>query len=100
MALAEKIDAAGIIPFAHSNAEWRPTNEWFVGEFLNHIAGPAEGLSGPDRRAPSGPIPTSSAAIEALDQMQQNGWFMGGLDRYYTPTEADADAILADGEAP
>ena len=39
MALAEEINAAGIIPFAHSNAEWRPANEWFVGEFLNHSAG-------------------------------------------------------------
>ena len=39
MALAEQINAAGIIPFAHANAEWRPANEWFVGEFLNHSAG-------------------------------------------------------------
>ena len=39
MALAEEIDAAGIIPFANANAEWRPANEWFVGEFLNHSAG-------------------------------------------------------------
>ena len=39
MALAEQINAAGIIPFAHANAEWRPANEWFVGEFFNHSAG-------------------------------------------------------------
>ena len=40
VALAEEIAAEDIIPFAHANAEWRPTNEWFVGEFLNHVAGP------------------------------------------------------------
>src|SRR5690606_24686559 len=40
MALSEEIAAAGIIPFSHANAEWRPANEWFAGEFLNHVAGP------------------------------------------------------------
>ena len=40
MALAQQIDEAGIIPFAHTNAEWRPANEWFVGELLTHNAGP------------------------------------------------------------
>ncbi len=44
VALSEKIQAAGIIPFAHSNAEWKGVNEWFVGEFMNHVAGPAESL--------------------------------------------------------
>ena len=46
----------GIIPFAHANAEWRATNEWFVGEILNHGAGPDKvyqaltgGCSGPTR---------------------------------------------------
>ena len=40
MALSEVVAAEGIIPFSHANAEWRPSNEWFVGEFLNHVAGP------------------------------------------------------------
>jgi raffinose/stachyose/melibiose transport system substrate-binding protein len=31
--------------------------------------------------------------------MQQSGWFMGGLDRYYTTGFAEANAALADGEA-
>src|SRR4051812_44717780 len=42
MDLSQKIADAGIIPFAHSNSEWRPANEWFVGEFLNHVAGPTK----------------------------------------------------------
>ncbi len=39
-ALSEIIDAAGVIPFGHANADWRPANEWYVGEYLNHVAGP------------------------------------------------------------
>jgi raffinose/stachyose/melibiose transport system substrate-binding protein len=34
-----------------------------------------------------------------LTQMQQNGWFMGGLDRYYTTASATSFAMLAEGEA-
>ena len=98
MTLAETIAAAGIIPFAHANAEWRPTNEWFVGEFLNHHAGPEKVY-----QALSGELPwTDPAFVEAitmLDQMQQNGWFMGGLDRYYTTLSADAAALMSEGEA-
>jgi raffinose/stachyose/melibiose transport system substrate-binding protein len=39
------------------------------------------------------------AAIESLNQMQQNGWFSGGLDRYYTFTEAEAGSMFGSGEA-
>ena len=98
LALAEEIDAAGIIPFAHTNAEWRPTNEWFVGEFLNHAAGPEKVY-----QALTGELewtdPEFVSAITLLTEMQQNGWFMGGLDRYYTTTTATSFAMLAEGEA-
>jgi raffinose/stachyose/melibiose transport system substrate-binding protein len=43
--------------------------------------------------------PSFVESLTMLDQMQKNGWFMGGLDRYYTTSEADADATFADGEA-
>lgn len=98
MALAEEIDAAGIIPFAHTNAEWRPSNEWFVGEFLNHRAGPEkvyQALTGEAQWTD----PEFVSAIEMLTEMQQNGWFMGGLDRYYTTSPDVAYAMLAEGEA-
>lgn len=98
MTLAEEIDAAGIIPFAHTNAEWRATNEWFVGEFLNHVAGPEKVY-----QALTGDLewtdPEFVSAIEMLTEMQQSGWFMGGLDRYYTTASATAHAMLAEGEA-
>src|SRR5215208_6622363 len=98
-ALAEQVQAAGIVPFANSNAEWRPANEWFVGEFLNHSAG------GPQKvyDALTGSIPWTDpdfvAAIEVLNQMQQNGWFAGGLDRYYTGTMAEVGSMLGAGDA-
>jgi raffinose/stachyose/melibiose transport system substrate-binding protein len=98
MALSEEIAAAGIIPFGHSNAEWRPANEWFVGEMLNHVAGPDKVYL-----ALTGQIPWTDPdfvkAIEMLNTMQQNGWFMGGLDRYYTATTDERRAALADGKA-
>lgn len=98
MALAQRIDDAGIIPFAHANAEWRPANEWFVGELLNHVAGPEKVY-----QALVGELPWTDpdfvAAMEMLNEMQQNGWFSGGLDRYYTTTDAEAGSMLGFGEA-
>ncbi len=99
MALSEEIDAAGIIPFANANAEWRPANEWFVGEFLNHGAGGPQKVYDALTGAADWTDPDFVAAIEALNQMQQNGWFNGGLDRYYTGTMAEVGSKLGAGEA-
>jgi raffinose/stachyose/melibiose transport system substrate-binding protein len=98
MTTAQTVHDAGIIPFAHANQEWRPANEWFVGEFLNQVAGPAQVYAALTGTAKF----TDPAFVEAIDDlttMQQNGWFMGGLDRYYTTTFADANAALAEGKA-
>lgn len=98
VALAETISAAGIIPFAHSNADWRPTNEWFVGEFLNHVAGPQkvyEALTGQI----SWEDPDFVTALSILNDMQTNGWFMGGLDNYYTVPTTETGAAFGNGEA-
>jgi raffinose/stachyose/melibiose transport system substrate-binding protein len=98
MALCQTIQDAGVIPFAHCNQEWRPANEWFVGEFMNHVAGPEkvyQALTG----AAQFTDPAFVEAIDVLTRMQRNGWFMGGLDRYYTTTFADANAALAEGRA-
>ncbi len=38
-------------------------------------------------------------AIQKLTDMQKNGWFMGGLDRYYTTNFADANDAFATGKA-
>ncbi|MGN6484473.1 MAG: ABC transporter substrate-binding protein, partial [Thermomicrobiales bacterium] len=98
MALSQTVADADIIPFAHTNAEWKGTNEWFVGEFLNHVAGPDKVYE-----ALTGTLPwTDQVFVDALTplvEMQQNGWFMGGLDRYYTTPTADATSALAYGDA-
>ncbi|MEM7531507.1 MAG: extracellular solute-binding protein [Chloroflexota bacterium] len=97
-ALAETIAAEDIIPFSHANAEWRPANEWHVGEFLNHVAGPDMVY-----QALTGQIPWDHpdfvASIELLNDYQQNGYFMGGLEFYYTTTFDEFLTTLAQGEA-
>jgi raffinose/stachyose/melibiose transport system substrate-binding protein len=98
VALSTQIKADGLIPFAHANSEWRPANEWFVGEFINHVAGPQkvyEALTG--KR--SWDDPDFVKAIDILNQLQQQGHFMGGLDRYYTATFAEIHAALGEGKA-
>jgi len=98
IALAKTIKAAGIIPFAHANAEWRGANEWFVTSFLNNIAGPQkvyEALSG--KR--SWDDPEFQKAIDMLTQMQRDSLFMNGLDRYYTATFNETHTAFGDGKA-
>jgi raffinose/stachyose/melibiose transport system substrate-binding protein len=99
MTLAQTIQDAGIIPFAHGNAEWRPANEWFVGEFFTQIAGPQKVYDVLSGGAAKFTDPEFVEAVTTLNTMQQNGWFMGGLDRYYTTTFADADSAIANGDA-
>jgi raffinose/stachyose/melibiose transport system substrate-binding protein len=98
IALAQTVADAGIIPFAHGNQEWRPANEWFVGEWLNQVAGPDlvyAALTGTAQWTD----PAFVDAISKLNDMQQNGWFYGGLDRYYTGASADTASALAYGDA-
>lgn len=99
MALAQQVSDAGLIPFAHANAEWRPANEWFVGEFLNHGAG------GPQEvyDALTGKAEWTSQdfvdSINRLNDIVQKNWVSGGLDRYYTLTMDESGAMLGSGEA-
>lgn len=98
MTLSQTIADAGIIPFAHGNQEWRPSNEWFVGEFLNQVGGPDKvyaALTGTAKWTD----PEFVEAMNDLNEMQQNGWFMGGLDRYYTSGSADTASAFAYGDA-
>jgi raffinose/stachyose/melibiose transport system substrate-binding protein len=98
MALSEEIAAAGYIPFSHGNAEWRPANEWFVSALFNSVAGPDNVYS-----ALTGSLEWTdesfATAISTLDTMQQNGWFSGGLDVYYTITFDEFLAAFGNGEA-
>ena len=98
MDLAEEIEAAGIIPFSHGNAEWRPANEWFVSALFNSVASPDNVYA-----ALTGELEWTDEsfveAISVLDTMQQNGWFSGGLDIYYTITFDEFLAAFGNGQA-
>ena len=96
--LSQAIEDEGIIPFGHSNPCWRGTNEWFVGEFINHYAGPAavyDAIAG--KRSFGDSVFVES--MEILANMQKKGWFSGGLDRYYTTPCETAGAMFGSGEA-
>ncbi len=98
MALAATVKQAGIIPFAGSNSEWRPTNEHYVGIFLNRVAGPQkvyDALTGKVKWTD----PEFVRAIEMLNTVQKEGYFMGGLDRYYTTPVAEFFTKFGNGEA-
>ena len=97
-ALAAKIADDDVIPFSHGNADWRPANEWFVGEWLNHVAGPDKVYEALTGKRPW-TDPDFVRAIELLDEAQQKGWFMGGLEFYYTTGWDDYIIALVTGEA-
>ena len=98
MSLSEEIAAQGIIPFAHSNAEWRPTNEWFVSAFFNHMAGP-DAVYASLTGEKAWTDPAFVEAVEALDRVQQEGWFSGSLEDYYTALDDDRLSAFGSGEA-
>jgi raffinose/stachyose/melibiose transport system substrate-binding protein len=98
MALAQAVSDAGIIPFAHSNADFRRANEFYVDEVLNHGPGAQKFYDALTGKA-HWTDPEFVSAIELLNQMQQNGWFMGSLDDYYTASYAETGAALGDGDA-
>lgn len=98
VSLAETIDAAGIIPFAHAYSECIPCNEWIIGQFLNHYAGNQkvyEALTGQREWTD----PDFVAAMEILGSMPGKGWFMGSLENFFSLTFDDMHAAIGNGEA-
>jgi raffinose/stachyose/melibiose transport system substrate-binding protein len=101
VALGATIKKAGLNPFAAGgHPEWQPENEWFMGEFLNHVpqSGPQavyETLTGKRKWTD----PEFVKATKILSDMMTNGWFGGSLDRYMALSNADKDPQLATGKA-
>ena len=97
-ALAEEVAAAGYIVFSHGNASWRPSNEWFVGEYMTQIGTPHKVY-----QALTGQIPWTDEsmveAMEVLDAHMQAGWYGGGIDLYFTNDGATRRSMFADGTA-
>lgn len=98
VSLSQTIADAGYIPISAGNAEWRPANEWFVSAFLNAVAGP-ENVYAALTGEKSWADPEFVEAITILNQMQQNSWFSGGLDAYYTLTFDEFLTAFGTGEA-
>jgi len=97
-ALAEAAQKEGIIPFASGNAEWKGVNEWLVGEWFNRIAGPQkvyDALTGKAKWTD----PEFVKAVEMLTDMQRKGYFMGGLEKYYTATSDEFHSAFGSGKA-
>lgn len=93
--LAAKMKAAGMVPFAAGNADWRGTNEWYVSMILNSVAGPDNVA-----KALKGEMPWTAEpfvkAIDTLNHFWQEGYF--GPD-YFSLTGEQAFASVASGKA-
>jgi len=97
--LTQTISDAGIIPFAYSNSEWKPSNEHLIGVYLNNVAGSEnvyKALTGEKKWTD----PEFVEAIQLLsDQMTTKGWYSGSLDNYYAYTNADVMGDLTTEKA-
>lgn len=93
--LADLMLAQDIIPFGAGNAEWRPTNEWFVSIAFNSIAGPDNVY-----KALTGALPwTAEPFVKAIDTL--NSWWQKGYfgPNYFSLTGEQAFAQVATGQA-
>jgi raffinose/stachyose/melibiose transport system substrate-binding protein len=93
-ALCRQIKAAGITPIVAGNASWRPTNEHYVGLFLNHLAGPQN-----IKAALTGQKPwTDKEFVDAITELQRffNEYF---TKDYFSLADDDSRSVLAAGEA-
>lgn len=94
--VSEKMEAQGIMPFAHGNADWRGTNEWFVGILYSNYAG-ADNVYKALTQQIRCDDPVFVEAIELLNDIFQRGWF-NGLD-YYSLGWDDLLGSLAEGKS-
>jgi raffinose/stachyose/melibiose transport system substrate-binding protein len=98
LALCAKIEAAGIIPFAGQAGECQPCNEWYFGEFVNHMAGPARVYE-----ALKGQVPWTHAdfveSITIQSDIVKKGWIMGSVEKFLAATFDEFSTAFATGKA-
>lgn len=95
-ALADKMLAEGITPFAAGNADWRGANEWFVTLALNAVAGPDN-----MNKALRGEMPwTAEPFAEAIDRLN-SWWEKGYFGKNYFSLQSSEQAadMLTSGRA-
>lgn len=96
--LAEKIQKEGVTPFAGQAGECKACNEWYFGQFVNHVAGPDkvyEALTGQRDWTD----PAFVEAITLLNDMMQKGYWMGSVDRFLAATFDEYYSLFASGQA-
>jgi raffinose/stachyose/melibiose transport system substrate-binding protein len=96
-ALADKITKMGKHVFSYGNAEWKPSDEHLMSVYLNNYAGPENVY-----KALIGQKPwTDPEFVEATDLLNKHmtqGWYSGGVDKYYAYTGPDMMGELVNGE--
>ncbi|WP_329101781.1 extracellular solute-binding protein [Micromonospora sp. NBC_01699] len=96
-ALAATMMAAGITPFANANADYAGATEHVFSCFINMVAGP-----GKIHDALTGSIPfTDQAFVDSVDLMVdyfKRGYFSGGVKQYFSTTDPQKMASLANGK--
>ena len=98
VAVAEQMKEDGIIPFASAVGDMKWPTDYVYAEYLNAIAGPDavyEALTG--KRSWTDPVFVET--FTELSDQAKAGWFMGGLDSYFTKTWDEQWAALGTGEA-
>lgn len=98
VALADTINAAGIIPFAGQAGECQACNEWYFTEFVNKVAGPEKVY-----QALQGEIPWTDpdfvTSLNILNDMMQKGYWMGSVENFLAADFTQFSTTFAEGEA-
>lgn len=96
-ALADAIREAGLVVMGPAFGECAPCFEWAVSVFLSHHAGPDKVYEALTGQRPW-TDPAFVEAITALKDIVQDGWYMGGLDLFFSDTFQQAHSLFGVGE--
>ncbi|MCY3978294.1 MAG: ABC transporter substrate-binding protein [Chloroflexi bacterium] len=84
-ALADAIREAGLVVMGPAFGECAPCYEWAVSVFFTHHAGPEKTYEALTGQRPW-TDPAFVEAITALKDIVQDGWYMGGIDLFFSDT--------------
>ncbi len=96
-ALADAIREAGLVVMGPAFGECAPCFEWAVSVFFTHHAGPEKTYEALTGQRPW-TDPAFVEAITALKDIVQDGWYMGGLDLFFSDTFQQAHSLFGAGE--
>ncbi len=96
--LSKTIKDAGIVPFGDAYGECLDCMGSLPGAFINHFAGPEKMYQALTGKL-SWSDPVFVEAITKLNDMVQQGYFDGSVDRMFTDSFATVHEMLGSGEA-